>query len=507
MTTCGAVFCAVAFFIGFMVLSDMIENATAIENDDQLSSSSTGVVYGGRFSVRVDGSGGDIGPVIKDGKCQMRAISRQTGAADMSLASVDIRFRDEETGDSEIFLKSGLLIKKDDVTHEYFGKGHTFPFMFDIIESASPCELDTVNLTFVETAPGTSFDDDKLTTSKSFGVLKSSKCKFSVEFDLVQINLNRLKRKIVNYSIFNNALTLALIKLYIDQIRIVDSNSTYARISMASIIMQSITDSLDSMINFFTGLSIQFLFNIFIIISLFKFILFSFFEMRLIILTWRTVNHQLIATMDPYDSARIERNWIQSRLYLPLIGALVLLLVYPQLSIVPLVIVSQLYWIPQIVLDAVKGHKSSLSIKFILGVSICRLMLPLYTWGCPDSIFNGEVIPAVPGPSGFVVTILIFVQLVQVGLMLSQKRFGPRWFVPWMFLPNVYNYYRRIDLDEEFGVPECVVCMAEIDLKQGRKNTVITPCGHLFHGECLQQWIDVGKMECPICRRELPPIT
>jgi hypothetical protein len=211
--------------------------------------------------------------------------------------------------------------------------------------------------------------------------------------------------------------------------------------------------------------------------------------------------------MDPYDSARIERNWIQSRLYLPLIGSLLMLMIYPKFSSVPLVVVSQMYWVPQIFLDASKGHKSPLSVKFILGVSICRLVLPLYMYGCPQSIFNDEFIPRPPGHSGFVVFLLVFVQIVQVGLMLTQRRYGPRWFVPWMCLPNVYNYYRRVELDEEFGVPECVVCMGEIDLKENRKNTVITPCSHLFHADCLQQWIDIGKMECPICRRELPPIT
>jgi len=276
---------------------------------------------------------------------------------------------------------------------------------------------------------------------------------------------------------------------------------------MGSIVIQAVADSLDSMINFFTGLSIQFLFNIFIIISLFKFILFSFFEMRLIIMTWRSLNHQLIATMDPYDSARIERNWIQSRLYLPLIGSLLLLMIYPAYSTVPLLIASQLYWVPQIFLDASKGHKSPLSIKFIAGVTICRLLLPMYVYGCPESIFNDEIIPRPAGNSGFVVSILMFVQIVQVAVIISQRRFGPRWFVPWMCLPNVYNYYRRVEFDEEFGVPECVVCMGEVDLKENRKNTVITPCSHFFHADCLQQWIDVGKMECPICRRELPPIT
>ena len=31
----------------------------------------------------------------------------------------------------------------------------------------------------------------------------------------------------------------------------------------------------------------------------------------------------------------------------------------------------------------------------------------------------------------------------------------------------------------------------------------VTPCDHMFHYRCLRQWMEL-KMECPICRRELP---
>lgn len=31
-----------------------------------------------------------------------------------------------------------------------------------------------------------------------------------------------------------------------------------------------------------------------------------------------------------------------------------------------------------------------------------------------------------------------------------------------------------------------------------------TPCGHLFHGNCLKTWMDM-KHECPMCREKLPP--
>jgi len=34
--------------------------------------------------------------------------------------------------------------------------------------------------------------------------------------------------------------------------------------------------------------------------------------------------------------------------------------------------------------------------------------------------------------------------------------------------------------------------------------TQVTPCDHFFHFGCLQRWMDI-KMECPTCRRPLPP--
>jgi hypothetical protein len=161
--------------------------------------------------------------------------------------------------------------------------------MFDMIESQIPCDLDNIKISFMTSSNSPSSKEDqegpdtrRPVLMKSIGNIGSKQCNFNISFEINQINLGNLKRKIVNYSIMNNALSLILIKLYIDQMRVLDSNSSYGRVSMGSIIIQAVADSLDSMLNFFTGLSVQFLFNLFIIMSLFKFILFSFFEMRLI---------------------------------------------------------------------------------------------------------------------------------------------------------------------------------------------------------------------------------
>jgi hypothetical protein len=51
---------------------------------------------------------------------------------------------------------------------------------------------------------------------------------------------------------------------------------------------------------------------------------------------------------------------------------------------------------------------------------------------------------------------------------------------------------------------DCVICYNEIDVRN-RRGYMLAPCDHLFHRECLVQWMEV-KMECPICRTELPAL-
>lgn len=50
---------------------------------------------------------------------------------------------------------------------------------------------------------------------------------------------------------------------------------------------------------------------------------------------------------------------------------------------------------------------------------------------------------------------------------------------------------------------ECVICYNPIEFSAG-EDYMLTPCDHLFHGECLTRWTEV-KLECPVCRCPLPP--
>lgn len=110
---------------------------------------------------------------------------------------------------------------------------------------------------------------------------------------------------------------------------------------------------------------------------------------------------------------------------------------------------------------------------------------------------------------------------VQVAMLAAQTKYGPRCFIPKQFLPAKYNYHRPASLrtlaaggahvsapvgDIETGDAgaECVICMTPVDI-QRHKTRMVTPCNHFFHAPCLQRWMDI-KMECPTCRRMLPPL-
>lgn len=42
-------------------------------------------------------------------------------------------------------------------------------------------------------------------------------------------------------------------------------------------------------------------------------------------------------------------------------------------------------------------------------------------------------------------------------------------------------------------------------LKTQKGKIMVTPCKHRYHAACLIDWMNI-KMECPTCRKSLPPI-
>eukprot|EP00494_Astrolonche_serrata_P033115 UN33384 len=49
---------------------------------------------------------------------------------------------------------------------------------------------------------------------------------------------------------------------------------------------------------------------------------------------------------------------------------------------------------------------------------------------------------------------------------------------------------------QTLGDDQCPVCLEE------KLNTMILPCQHKFHGDCIIQWVD-KNFSCPVCRAEV----
>ncbi|CAL9044844.1 unnamed protein product, partial [Musa banksii] len=58
---------------------------------------------------------------------------------------------------------------------------------------------------------------------------------------------------------------------------------------------------------------------------------------------------------------------------------------------------------------------------------------------------------------------------------------------------------RRCRLDD----PTCVICLGALEARH--KVRELGNCGHGFHQECIDKWVDAGHVTCPLCRVRLLP--
>ncbi|KAF2151869.1 hypothetical protein K461DRAFT_268970 [Myriangium duriaei CBS 260.36] len=55
--------------------------------------------------------------------------------------------------------------------------------------------------------------------------------------------------------------------------------------------------------------------------------------------------------------------------------------------------------------------------------------------------------------------------------------------------------HERIELAAE---QRCLVCLC--DMEKGEEARKLVECGHLFHRECIDEWLTKGRNSCPLCR-------
>ncbi|KAI0563451.1 hypothetical protein FGB62_40g21 [Gracilaria domingensis] len=234
--------------------------------------------------------------------------------------------------------------------------------------------------------------------------------------------------------------------------------------------------------------------------------------MRWMLLIWKA--RRPSGFSEGWEAMRRELSMLYSRFYGSLlIGIILLYQLQDHLRFFLFALYS--FWVPQIILNAVEDHRRPLLPSYIIGSTVTRLAIPLYFWGCPHNFLHIQPRPA----SAIALVVWLFTQAI---ILLSQYKFGPRWFIPKELLPEKYDYYRPIVLDDETedleaatgecrplvaGAPaeplrECCICMEPVPVNS--RERMVTPCDHFFHSDCLEKWLEI-RLECALCRTPVPP--
>lgn len=355
------------------------------------------------------------------------------------------------------------------------------------------------------------------------GAFVSESCDTEMTIVLSTLDTETLFGKAINYTLLVTVVAFAQVIVLIRQMEMTSTQAGARRVSLMTVGLQAVADSYLCLGHLTMGIAVQTLFNAFATAAFFKFICFSIFLMRWMLLIWKARRPSGFA--EGWEAMRRELSMLYSRFYGSLLlGIFLLYQMQNHLRFFLFALYS--FWVPQIVLNVVEDHRRPLLPVYIIATSITRLAIPLYFWGCPHNFLH---IQPQPGSAIGLVAWLT----IQATFLLSQYKFGPRWFIPKAFLPEKYDYYRPITLegdeiqenveaqrgvvDEEGSGSEqrplvggtadepkreCCICMESVGIHS--RERMVTPCNHFFHATCLERWLEV-RLECALCRTAVPP--
>ncbi|RDA93440.1 hypothetical protein CP533_2633 [Ophiocordyceps camponoti-saundersi (nom. inval.)] len=195
-------------------------------------------------------------------------------------------------------------------------------------------------------------------------------------------------------------------------------------------------------------------------------------------------------------------------------------------------------WVPQIYRNTMRNCRRAVRWRFVIGQTVLRLLPVAYFWIYEDNFLYARL-----DRKAFCV-LFSWVSL-QLAVLAFQEVMGPRYGVPTSWTPDGWDYHPLLTEDAIEGgslpiglaagvsssgsnatvkrgnvrVVDCAICHEPVDVpvaKAGgedgsvasvftRRLYMVTPCRHIFHTRCLEVWMRF-RLQCPICREDLPPI-
>jgi hypothetical protein len=89
----------------------------------------------------------------------------------------------------------------------------------------------------------------------------------------------------------------------------------------------------------------------------------------------------------------------------------------------PLLFLMYSFWLPQIVTNVIWDTRKPLHPQYIIGMTVTRLAIPLYIFGCPSNFMRIEP------DKKWCIAVTVFMG-IQSAVLLLQHHFGSRCFIP-----------------------------------------------------------------------------
>lgn len=271
------------------------------------------------------------------------------------------------------------------------------------------------------------------------GSVHSPDCQFTMNISMTALSVDEetIETKTSHYALIITGVTVLQMALVLQVLRAAMSQSSASRMSLITIGGMAQIDAYLCLLHLLGGVLVDSMFNAFATAAFAKLMLFSVLEMRLLLTIWKARRAQ--AFSESAAAMRRELGILYARFYCALILGLFLL--YYTFSFVTIALfVAYSFWVPQIIHAAHHGLRDPYGVPFIIGMSVSRLVIPVYIYACPDN-FVQQYMPFEPayGTAGALVGWVA----LQVAVLLGQRKFGPNFFVPPQFRPAKYDYHRR----------------------------------------------------------------
>jgi len=344
--------------------------------------------------------------------------------------------------------------------------------------------------------------DENGTELRSQGWVSIPERNLYIQLELHILTETEYKEPIVTYCFIISCISVALIFAFAKHTQDCALSENHAKkTSMLMLSMNAIIDCFLCLWHLNRAFQVFIAFDYLMLASFWNFAAFMVVQGRLLLIVWKAHNSEI--QNQGLEALRRHYSNFQSRFCLLVIGVVIGLVVFDFLYLLTILVLHS-FFVPQIYMNAKNGYRDSVSPIFILTLFGARTTLILYFFGCPSNFIVME-------PNYQYCLVFVCYMGLQVAFMLLQRsRLGPRFFVPRVLRPQAYNYYRSFAEEKDFEESECIICMTPLNIPGknspevvNKSRTMHTPCGHMFHEDCLVNWMNI-KMECPTCRSGLP---